>query len=129
VTATETTLETPTRTLYLYGKNGKAQGPTKAYPHSTLVKLEAELVKDFGQGIAVWKFPAYKDIQPEKYWVYHHHDTGAIGTGGECESKETAFDRAERGLVFREYTEKRRELYREHREGLDRLEEEYKGRI
>lgn len=129
MTTTETTLQTPTRTLYLYGKNGKAQGPTKAYPHSTQVKLEAELVREFVGRIAVWKFPAYKDIQPEKFWVYYHHENGAIGAGGECANQEAAFQRAEHSIVEREYEAKKRQLWRDYEAELALLNAEYKGRI
>jgi hypothetical protein len=124
-----TTLVTPTRTLLLYGKNGTSLTPTKAYPKATMVHLEAELIKDFGNGVAVWKFPAYKDVQPEKFWVYNHHKNGSIGSGGECTSLEAALDRAARSLVWQEYTERKREMYQAFNEEMAALEAEYKGRV
>jgi hypothetical protein len=122
-------LEVPTHTLYLYGKNGTLTHPTKAYPTPTIVKLTAELIKDFGEGVAVWKFPAYEDKSAEMIWLSQHNNNGTIALGRECRSQENAFEQVARLFVWREYNEKKSELYREHREALAELEAEYKGRI
>lgn len=128
---TTTPLKPVTREIRLYGKNGRAQGPTKAYPNPTIVKQEAELIKDFGSGIAVWKFPPSPKEESNNcdYWVGYYNKDGSTSGGGACKTQEEAFKRVERNFAFREYNSRKSEIYRELREELALLEDEYKGSI
>lgn len=126
---TETTLKPVTRNLYLYGKDGKAKGPTKAYPNPKVVKQEATLIKDYGQ-LSLWKFEPYPPAELEPlYWISFHGKNGETSGGSGYRTEEGALAGVEKTFAFWEYNARKSELYREHKAKVDALDAEYKGRI
>lgn len=125
---TQTLLQPVTRTLEFWGKDGKATGPTKAYPMARYEYQTGELVKDFGS-MSVWKYPTDLSGALPDYWLSYHRKDGSHGGGGFYRTEEAAFKAVEDTLVMREYDEKKREINRLHQAALAALDGEYKGRI
>lgn len=122
------TLQPVVRTITLWGKDGKSNGPTKAYPSPRIINQEGQLVKDFGD-MSVWRYDPYPPKEEtESYFLSFHGKNGHSG-GSTYRTEAEALRAVDKSRAGRDYYARKGELWREYEGKLAALNEEFEGRL